>query len=68
MLLLHWTSNCLPLQKPVAVPYTIPYLDNLKFNVGTIYYAVDAIEDTNEFYLKGGVRHAAQSDVDHILG
>lgn len=35
-----------------AVPYTIPYLDNLKFNVGTIYYAVDAIEDTNEFYLK----------------
>ncbi len=35
-----------------AVPFTIPYLDNLKFNVGTIYYAVDAIEDTNEFYLK----------------
>jgi len=35
-----------------AVPYTIPYLDNLKFNVGTIYYAVDAIEDTNEFYIK----------------
>ena len=35
-----------------AVPYTIPYLDNLKFNIGTIYYAVDAIEDTNEFYLK----------------
>lgn len=35
-----------------AVPYTIPYLDNLKFNVGTIYYAVDGIDDTNEFYLK----------------
>ncbi|MFZ4855201.1 MAG: hypothetical protein ACOYL3_02290 [Desulfuromonadaceae bacterium] len=35
-----------------AVPYTIPYLDNLKFNVGTVYYAVDAIDDTNEFYLK----------------
>ena len=35
-----------------AVPYTIPYLDNLKFNVGTIYYAVDGIADTNEFYLK----------------
>ena len=35
-----------------AVPYTIPYLDNLKFNVGTLYYAVDSIDDTNEFYLK----------------
>ena len=35
-----------------AVPYTIPYLDNLKFNVGTLYYAVDGVDDTNEFYLK----------------
>ncbi len=35
-----------------AIPYTIPYLDNLKFNVGTLYYAVDASADTNEFYLK----------------
>jgi len=35
-----------------AVPYTLPYLDNLKFNIGTVYYAVDAIDDTNEFYLK----------------
>lgn len=35
-----------------AVPYTIPYLDNLKFNVGTQYFAVDGSEDTNEFYLK----------------
>lgn len=35
-----------------AVPYTIPYLDNLKFNVGTQYFAVDGTEDTNEFYVK----------------
>jgi len=35
-----------------AVPYTLPYLDNLKFNIGTVYYAVDGINDTNEFYLK----------------
>jgi len=35
-----------------AVPYTLPYLDDLKFNIGTVYYAVDAINDTNEFYLK----------------
>lgn len=37
-----------------AVPYTLPSLDKLKFNVGTIYYAVDGLEDTNEFYLKAG--------------
>jgi hypothetical protein len=35
-----------------AVPYTIPYLDNLKFNIGTQYFAVDGADDTNEFYLK----------------
>ena len=35
-----------------AVPYTLPHLDNLKFNVGTLYYAVDGLNDTNEFYLK----------------
>lgn len=35
-----------------AVPYTIPGVDNLKFNVGSQYFAVDGIDDANEFYAK----------------
>ncbi|MDD2850662.1 MAG: hypothetical protein PHY09_02030 [Desulfuromonadaceae bacterium] len=35
-----------------AIPYKLPFADKLSFNVGTQYFAVDASEDTNEFYLK----------------
>ena len=35
-----------------AIPHTIPYLDKLKLNVGTQYFAADGSDDTNEFYLK----------------
>ena len=38
-----------------AVPYKLPYLDKVSFNVGTQYFAVEGIEDTNEFYLKATV-------------
>lgn len=37
-----------------AIPYNYQFYKNLvlKFNVGTQYYALDAVEDTNEFYFK----------------
>jgi hypothetical protein len=35
-----------------AVPYKLPFADKLAFNVGTQYFAVDGVNDTNEFYFK----------------
>jgi len=35
-----------------AIPYKLPFAEKLSFNIGTQYFAVDGIDDTNEFYLK----------------
>jgi hypothetical protein len=35
-----------------AIPYKLPFADKLAFNVGTQYFAVDTLDDTNEFYFK----------------
>lgn len=35
-----------------AIPYRLPFAEKLAFNVGTQYFSVDTVDDTNEFYLK----------------
>ena len=38
-----------------AVPYRFPFAPTVGFNVGTQYFALDGVEDTNEFYLKASL-------------